>query len=238
MFQHPTPSHSEDAPHDWSQPIYGAKVQYTELPDTTAILPLPAITQIQQIIGTLMYYSIAVDPTMLIALGTIAANQSNATELTAKAVVHLLNYAASHPDATIRYTANEMILYNHSDGSYLSAPHARSRTGGHYFLSDKPVNPTKAPVEQPKQNGPLHTACQILRNIIASAAEAEVASLFLNVQAAIPLRATLEELGYAQPPTLIQTDSSTAACFANNTLKQKRSKAMDMHSYWIQDRVR
>jgi hypothetical protein len=62
--------------------------------------------------------------------------------------------------------------------------------------------------------------CQILCNIMATAVEAKVASLFLNAQDAIPLRTTLEELGHAQPPTPIQTGNFTTAGFANNTLKQ------------------
>jgi hypothetical protein len=38
---------------------------------------------------------------MLVALGTIAANQSKATATTANAAVKLLNYVATHPDAMI-----------------------------------------------------------------------------------------------------------------------------------------
>ena len=34
------------------------------------------------------------------------------------------------------------------------------------------------------------------------------------------------------------TDNSTADGFANDTTKMKRSKAMDMRFYWIQDRVK
>jgi hypothetical protein len=39
------------------------------------------------------------------------------------------------------------------------------------------------------------------------------------------------ELGHLQPLTPIQTDKSTAAGFANDTIKQKCSKAMDMCFY-------
>jgi len=130
-----------------------------------------------------------------------------------------------------------MILHNHSDGSYLSEPKARSRVGGHFFLSQNPTDPTKPPTTPPRNNGPIHTTSNILRHVMASAAEAEVGALFINSQDAIPLRNTLIELGHPQPPTPIQTDNSTAAGFANDTIKQKRSKAMDMRFYWIKDRV-
>ena len=91
----------------------------------------------QQIIGTLLYYTIAVDPTMLVAIGAIASQQSKAKQKTRDATVWLSNYAASHPNATIRYSASDMVLHLHSDASYLSELGTRSRIGGHYFLEKK-----------------------------------------------------------------------------------------------------
>ena len=35
----------------------------------------------------------------------------------------------------------------------------------------------------------------------------------------------------------MQVDNTTAVGFANNTIKQKRSNAIDMRSYWIIDRT-
>jgi hypothetical protein len=96
-FKHPLPQKAEDAPHIWNKPTYGATIKYAPEPDTAKILPAPQITQIQQIIGTLLYYSLAVDPTMLVALGSIAAEQARATGNTAEAVVKLLNYAQPIP---------------------------------------------------------------------------------------------------------------------------------------------
>jgi predicted transposase YdaD len=52
------------------------------------------------------------------------------------------------------------------------------------------------------------------------------------------MRTTLEELGHPQPATPMVTDNSTAAGIANDTVKQKRSKAIDMRFYWVRDRVR
>ena len=76
----------------------------------------------QQIVGTLLYYSNAVNPTMLTALGSIATQQSKGTEKTYADTLWLLNYAATHPNAKIHDTASDMILYIHSDASYLSEP--------------------------------------------------------------------------------------------------------------------
>eukprot|EP00957_Ditylum_brightwellii_P016268 1223514-Ditylum_brightwellii.AAC.1 len=69
------------------------------------------------------------DPTLLVAIGTIAAAQSKGTKATANVVEHLLDYCASHQNMTIRYTPSNMLLKIHSDALYLSVPEARSRAG-------------------------------------------------------------------------------------------------------------
>jgi hypothetical protein len=56
----------------------------------------------------------AVDLTMHVALGTIAAAQTKGTAHIMDAAIHLLNYAASNPDAAIQFHQSDMILYGHS----------------------------------------------------------------------------------------------------------------------------
>jgi hypothetical protein len=48
----------------------------------------------------------------------------------------------------------------------------------------------------------------------------------------------LEELGHPQPPTPMETDNTTTTDYSNGTITQKRTKAMDLHFYWIKDRVK
>jgi hypothetical protein len=74
--------------------------------------------------------------------------------------------------------------------------------------------------------------------MVASAAESEVGACFHNAQSGAPLRVTLTELGDTQPPTPLRLDNSTAYGIVNETIKQKRSKAMDMRYHWLTDRVR
>ena len=156
-----------------------------------------------------------------------------------KAVTQLLNYLATHPDAILRYRASDMILWTHTDGSYLSESKSRSRVGGYHFLSNMPKNNPPLPDDEPPMNnGAIQVVASILKEILASAFETEVAAMFYNCREAVPIRITLEEMGHPQPPTPVETDNVTAAGFANDTLKQKRSKAIDMRFYWIRDRVR
>ncbi len=45
-------------------------------------------------------------------------------------------------------------------------------------------------------------------------------------------------MGYPQPPTTILCDNTSAIGLTNDTIKQKRSKAIDMRFHWIRDRIR
>lgn len=83
-------------------------------------------------LGTLLYYARSVDPTMLVALNELSHEQANPTETTESKLKHLLDYAATHPIATIRYYASDMVLWIDSDATYLVAPKARSRVGGYF----------------------------------------------------------------------------------------------------------
>eukprot|EP00536_Pseudo-nitzschia_multiseries_P018140 jgi/Psemu1/227914/e_gw1.2193.2.1 len=72
---------------------------------------------------------------------------------------------------------------------------------------------------------------------MASVTEAEVASLFLNDREALPVQPCLIELGHPQPATPLKTDNNTAKGILNDTIKQKQSKTIDMHFYWLKDQA-
>jgi hypothetical protein len=154
-----------------------------------------------------------------------------ATEKTQASTNQLLDYLATHPDAVIRYHASNMILHIHSDASYLSVSNARSCLGGLFFLEHKSP-------EQDKLNGSIINASSIIKNVVASAADSEVGACFHNTQSDAPLRVTLTELSHTQPPGPLRTSNSTALGILNETIKHKRSKAMDMRYHWLTDRVR
>ena len=230
-FQHPAPKRPEHSPSKWTAPIYGAKIQYAPPLDDGQILSPKEITQVQKVVGKLLYYALAVDNTILVILGDLASAQTKSTQTTVKAITHLLNYMATHPEATIRFHKSEMMLHIHSDASYLSVANAKSRAGGYYFLSSQAINPAASP-----QNGPIYVLSKILKRVLASASEAEIGATFTNAQEAIPIRHMLMEMGHPQHATPIQVDNTTAVGFANKKIKQKRSKSIHMNYYWLQDR--
>ena len=168
----------QDAPHPWNEPAYGQKVQYAETDETDA-LNKELTTLIQVIVGCFLFYARAVDPTMLTALNAISQHQSKPTQKTLKTAEHFLDYCASHPDAAIKYVASDMQLWCDTDAAYLVAKNARSRVAGHFYLSDKLKDPKK-PQPNPTPNGPLHTEVSLIKNVVASSTEAEIASTFHN----------------------------------------------------------
>jgi hypothetical protein len=86
-------------------------------------------------------------------LNDIATEQTKVTEKTQAATNQMLDYLATHPDATIRYHASNMILHIHSDASYLSVSNARSRLGGLFFLGNTPP-PSKKHLTGPSLMSP------------------------------------------------------------------------------------
>ena len=155
-FKHITPTRPQHSPHIAPLRSFGTDAQLPVPHDNQPSLPLDRIRRIQQIVGTIMYYARAVDITTLVALSSIAAEQSKATVTTERKILQLLDYLNTHKHATIRYVASDMILNVHSDASYLSEPRARSRIGALFFLGSnpKPRNPIKL-------NGPIHTIATI-----------------------------------------------------------------------------
>jgi len=214
-------------PYKHNEPKYGAKIQYAEQPDASPKLGKEETKFIQQVTGTFLYYARAVDPTMLVALSAIASEQASPTEATLTKAKYFLDYAATHPDAILTYKRSDMVLAIHSDASYLTEPKARSRVGGHFFLSSNDA--------VPQNNGAVLSIAQIIRNVMTSAADAEIAALFVNTRQAIPARRLLEEMGHEQPPTPVQTDNTTALGFVSKNLQPKATKSTDMQHWYLRD---
>jgi hypothetical protein len=148
------------------------------------------------------------------ALSSIASKQTKETTNTMDKAKQLLFYLATHPDATIRFRASDMILNIHSDTSYLSEANTQSRACGHFFMGWAPTDGDLI-----KLNGAFFTLCTILRFVVASAAKAELSALFLNCKEGILFGLTLKELGHPQPHTTVHCENATTVGIANNTIK-------------------
>ena len=143
--------------------------------------------------------------------------------------LQLLDYVATQEEAILTYSKSDMILATHSDAGYLNEPEACSRAGGHFFLSNNRVHPPN--------NRAVLTVAQIIKNVMSSAAEAELGALYIIAREAAYIRIILSEMQHKQPKTHIQTDNSTAEGVINSKIQPKRTKAMDMRFYWLRDRA-
>jgi hypothetical protein len=211
-FQHDIPKTFQHTPSKYVTPVYGEKMQYATRDETPLLLDKQCTTT-QKITGSVLYYSRAVYPTVIMPLNDIATEQTIATEKTKIAAGQLFDYMATHPDATIRSHASDMILHTHSDASYLSVSKSRSRLGGLFFLGYNPPN-------EDKPNRSILNVASVIKNVVASAAASEVGACLENI--------TLTELGHKQAAAPLRTDKSTDYGILNETIKQKRSKSMDM----------
>jgi hypothetical protein len=155
QFTHPPPKQPQHAPHTWIAPSYSAKVQYTSPDDTSLPLDKHFIKKVQEVIGTLLFTGQVMVNTLLVALSPLATAQTKGTKNTMDALVQVLDYTTTHPDAAIRYYSSNMVLYVHSVASYLSKPKACSRVGGYIGKNNKPS-------DNSKPNGPIHVESRIL----------------------------------------------------------------------------
>jgi hypothetical protein len=225
-LQHVMPKQHYKSPSKHIQPVYGAKIQYVE-EDTTPSLSPEKIKHVQKVIGKFLFMARAVDNTQLHALNELARKASKGTEATLAAATHLLNYIASNNRPRICYQASDMVLQIDSDASFQVCEQARSRAGGYHYLGSN---------DNQLFNAPIDILAKVIKPVMGSAAEAEVAALHMNAQEAIPLRCCLEELGHKQPATCMRTDNQTAKGFIRGTIKQKRSRTFDRQFWWLKDR--
>jgi hypothetical protein len=131
---------------------------------------------LQSDIGTLLYYSRAVDPSICTAVHELGSVQSKPTENDMTKMGRLLQYVSRHRNNGIRFYAFIMILQSMSDASYLCRPRARSVYGCTHYLGDHKVS-----------NGPIACESWMISCVVSSVAEAELASGLQAAQMAVQL---------------------------------------------------
>ena len=126
---------------------------------------------LQEVTGKFLYYSRAVDDTMQHSLNCLSTQVNNGTKRTKAALKHFLDYCYDNPNAVKLYVASDMILFIDSDAAYLVETEAKSRAGGFFYLGNK---------DGKLMNGSILILAKIIKFVMSSAAEAEIAALFMN----------------------------------------------------------
>ena len=121
--------------------------------DNSPLLDQKGVKYVQHVVLSLLYYTRAINNTMLPTLNTFGSEQAKPAKQTEQKYHRLLNYASMYPDASIRYHASDIVLHVESDAAYLVMSKARSRIDGYHQLLDYPT-------KQGSINGPLHIEMQ------------------------------------------------------------------------------
>jgi len=172
---------------------------------------------------------------MLVALNKLDRQQAYPTEKTMEAVTMLLDYAATHPNAKVRFTASDVVLHIDTDAAFLVQPQAKSRVAGYYFMGSKIV---RNGVPETELNAPILVQVKTLRYTVGSATEVEIGGLYTGGQTAVPIRQALEEMDHPQPATPIKTDNATAKGVQTATMRPKMSKSIDKNYWWMKDKIK
>ena len=218
------------SPSIYTAPNYGKEGQQYAQDDTSPLLGPDDTLFIQQVNGVFLYYALALDCTFLPACADIATTSAKPTQKTMDQINRLLGYAQLNPHNELVFRASDMILRAQNDSSYLTRPGAKSVAGGIWYLGYEN--------DDTKLNGAIDVLSKTIDVVTASAGESEYGTLFMVAQKSCPHRNTLDDIGYPQPPTQIIVDNEFAKGLANDQIKAKRSKAIDMRFHFVRDRVR
>ena len=86
-------------------------------------------------------------------------------------------------------------------------------------------------------NGPVAIHTGILPGVPTSAAEAEICQHFDTGKATVYVRRLLDDLGYAQPTTIIYTDNICSKEYTNDNIKGTKLKHIDRRHEWLKHMV-
>ena len=178
----------QHSPYPFAPIKNGATTQYAKTDSTAPPLDGQGKQFIQQLCGKFLYLGRAVDSTLLCPISALAAQSFNPTKDTMRSAKQLLDYLGTQEEAELTFNASNMILAVHSNASYLSEPKARSRAGGHFFLSSD--------TQIPANNGAILNIAYIIKNVMSSATEAELAALYIMAREAVYIRIILDKMGY------------------------------------------
>ena len=183
--------------------------------DTSPPLTVKEKLLVQRIIGKFLYYARATDETMRHGLNHLST-KSEGSEKTLITQQHFFDYCYWNPDTVKLYKVRNMIQFVDNNASYLTASGSKSCTKGFFYFGNK---------DESIINGSILYLTTIIKNIMASAAKAEITALFLNARLVIPLRIALIKMGHPQPATKIKTDNNTANGFVNGKIIQKQNES-------------
>ncbi len=87
----------------------------------------------------------------------------------------------------------------------------------------------------PANNGAVLNIAHIIKHIMLSATEAQLAALYIMTREAVYIHIILDEMNHKQPPTPLQIINTIDDGVINGKVQSKKTKAMDMQFHWPRD---
>ena len=115
IFQHPTLRRAQYVPHQWTRPNYSATKQLANPLENQPPILEEHNLRIQKMVGNFLYYTLAVECTMLPYLNSIAEQHTQQTQNNESAISHFLDYATTNPNAVVKFRANDMVIHINRD---------------------------------------------------------------------------------------------------------------------------
>ena len=106
------------SPSVYVPPSYGQSTQYTHVDDSALLSPAGKL-KMPELVGCVLYYTRAVDCTMLTTVNHISSVQSTLTKQVQVMGQRLLAYGAAYPNNELVYRASGMLLRVHLDFPHL-----------------------------------------------------------------------------------------------------------------------
>ena len=102
-YKHVQTRRQQTTPYTPAPKQFGSKAQRPLPADTSPLLNKKGIKRVQQIVGSILYYARAIDMTclMVMALSSIAIEQTKATARTMERCTQLLDYLSYHSEAKV-----------------------------------------------------------------------------------------------------------------------------------------
>jgi hypothetical protein len=125
QFKHPSPKWPQHSLHHWTEPHCGTEAQVAETQGTNCV-DMADTQRAQEALGCCLCCARAADCAVPPAIGTLATQQAKPMITTFKGLTQLLNCAATHLDAKMRFRASDMALRIDGGASCLSESKTRS----------------------------------------------------------------------------------------------------------------
>jgi hypothetical protein len=206
-YQQTMPKWPQQAPHIWTVPAYGQRIQYSSIPDESQPASKSEITSAQQIVGTLLSYAHAVGPTLIIALSHWHQDSPQQHPQQCREWINYWFIAAptlKPISGTMPHTCNSKYTVTHPT-SMVQKPKAKSRIDGYLYFGNKKNIPFSS-----LTNAPLLCHSTVLKHVVSSVAEAEFGAVFVNAKTGTVTRTILTEMGHPQEATELKIDNSTS----------------------------